>query len=274
MQLLTSFTSPPLYESLSDIVGHWHARNICKLESHLGYALRFRRIPEAWIQSCASFDLTSSWQTAGLNVTGIDYFTIGTIVHGRSTRFDPNAEAFQSWIGGYLVRLNENRPYTLQEHLNLAVIDQLNWLRHYGDPSPTCELPAAEFQRRGKLTISGGYRGTVYVGGGYSHTDMGAAAPTAWLRIAAGALAVAFNGNGAEPRVKTAHVTPAPTELPYVPIYLKGIIIIVEVRPNVHAVLYGNGVVLKDRYGVERDTFALIEDRLFETLAATVIAEA
>jgi hypothetical protein len=48
----------------------------------------------------------------------------------------------------------------------------------------------------------------------------------------------------------------------------------VEIQPSVHAVLFGNGVVLKDRHGMERDTFELIKDRLFETLTATVIVKA
>jgi hypothetical protein len=258
---------------LSDIIGHWHARKVRTLEVHLGYSLRFRRIPEPWIQGYASFDLTSSWQAAGLNVTGVDYFTVGTVVRGRTTRFDSHAETFQSWIGGYLVRLNEDRAYTLQEHLNLAVVDQVNWLRHYGDPSPACELPAAGFQNVGRVNISG-YRGTVYVGGGYSHTDIGAATQRTWLHMAARVLAMAFNGNGAEPRVRAANFIPEVTEAPYVPIFLKGIIIIVEIQPSVHAVLFGNGVVLKDRHGMERDTFELIKDRLFETLTATVIVKA
>jgi hypothetical protein len=267
------FTAPTVYNPLSDIVGHWHARKIRTLEKHLGYGLRFRRIPAAWIQGCASFDLTSSWQAAGLNVTGIDYFTVGTVVRGRSTRFDSNAETFQSWIGGYLVRLNEDRPYTIQEHLNLAVVDQVNWLRHCGDPSPVCDLSVGGFQSAGKANISG-YHGTVYVGGGYSHTDIGSGTQRTWLHVAAGVLAMAFNGNGAQPRVKAANLMPAATEVSYVRIFLKGIIIIVEIQPRVHAVLYGNGAVLKNRYGEDRDTFELIKDELFETLTATVITTA
>src|SRR5438067_9261424 len=46
--------------------------------------------------------------------------------------------------------------------------------RSYGDPSPVCDLSAGGFHGAGNANISG-YRGTVYVGGGYSHTDIGSA---------------------------------------------------------------------------------------------------
>lgn len=84
---------------------------------------------------------------------------------------------------------------------------------------------------------------------------------------------MAFNVNGTRPRIRAADLTPVAREAPYLGVFLKGIIIIVEIQPSIHAVLYGNGVVLKDRDGAERDTFTLIKDRLFETLTATIIAE-
>lgn len=266
------FTTPPVYNPISDLFGRWHARRIRALEKRIGYSLRFPRIPEAWIQACASFDLSSSWKSAGLNVTGIDYFTLGTVLWGRSTRFCPGAETFQSWIGGYLVRLNEHRAYSLQEHLNLAVIDQVNWLRHYGDPNPSCDLPATGFQVAGNINVSG-YSGNVYVGGGYSHIDIGAGKQGAWQHVAAGVLSMVFNANRVLPQIRAADLMPRTTAEAYARIFLKGIIVIVEIQPNVHAVLYGNGVVLKDRNGVERDTFELTKERIFEALRATVIAE-
>jgi hypothetical protein len=264
---------PHMYNFLSDFVGQWHARRVRALEKRIGYRLQFASIPSAWIQGCAAFDLSSSWQGAGLNVTGVDYFTLGRVSAGRSLRFQPCDDTFQSWIGGYLVRFNEDRAYSLQEHLNLAVIDQVNWLRHYGDPSPSCELREAAFHRAGTTRVSG-HPTTIYTGGGYSHTDIHSGRPNSWLRFAASVLAMAFNANGASPPVTAAALIPGGSEESYARIFLKCIIMVVEIEPLVHAVLYGNGISdIEIPNGVKRDTFKLIEPRLRQSLAGVVITK-
>ena len=153
------------------------------------------------------------------------------------------------------------------------MVDQVNWLRHYGDPHPACELLSAGFRSTRTISVSG-YPATVYVGGGYSHVDIGPGNEKAWLRVATSALALSFNCSGLLPRTSASNFMPPPTTEPYARVFLKGIIIVVEVEPRVHAVLYGNGAIFADDQGLVRDTFEPIQDRLYETLVTTAIIRA
>jgi hypothetical protein len=119
-----------------------------------------------------------------------------------------------------------------------------------------------------------GYPATIYTGGGHSHTDIHSGRPTSWLRFAAAVLAVAFNANGASPRITAAALIPAGSVESYARVFLKCIVMVVEIEPRVHAVLYGNGVsVIEKPDGVKRDTFKSIKLRLRESLAGVVITK-
>jgi hypothetical protein len=85
---------------------------------------------------------------------------------------------------------------------------------------------------------------------------------------------VAFNANGASPRITAAALIPAGSVESYARVFLKCIVMVVEIEPRVHAVLYGNGVsVIEKPDGVKRDTFKSIKLRLRESLAGVVITK-
>jgi hypothetical protein len=259
--------------ALSMFLGRWHAKKIDALAMEIGYKLVFPSIAQGWIQGWASVDLSKNWKKFGLDATGIDYFTIGGVVNGVSTRFDPCAEQFQSWIGGYLVRFSPRNTDTLQERLNLAVVDQLDWLGHYGDPHPRCELRSSSFECGGRVKVSG-YTGELYVGGGFSHTDIGNRNKRLRLQLATRFIATIFNVNNDCLRLTNDNFIPTIAQPSYSDIFLKGYVICIQIEPNVCAVLYGNGVVYKDEQGRERDTFEVIKNSLLDTLAQVVIAKA
>ena len=98
------------------------------LAKKIGYRFRYDRIPAAWIQSVVSLNMTRSWRRHGINAIGLNYWTIGVEKDGVSTRYLPDAKQYQSWLGAYLVRFLDDREFTLQDHFNLAVADQKNWL--------------------------------------------------------------------------------------------------------------------------------------------------
>src|SRR5690348_12297284 len=120
-----------MFDILQLILGRIYALKIRALERKMGYRLTFPAIADGWLQSWAAVDLTRSWKKFGLRVTGVDYFTLGQLEDGMSTRFSRTSNQFQSWIGAYLVRF-EGPKFALQDCLNLAVVDQLAWLGHCG----------------------------------------------------------------------------------------------------------------------------------------------
>lgn len=175
-------------------LGRLHLARIRAVERQVGYRLLFPKVAPGWIQGCATVDLSRNWRKFGLDATGIDYFTMGALGNGISTRFDPAAYQFQSWIGGYLVKVDRPRTWGFHESLGLAVVDQLDWLEHYGDPYPICELRASQFDNAGAIQV-GSHKGQLYVGGGRSHADIGSANNRLWLHLAARFVAMAFNRN-------------------------------------------------------------------------------
>ena len=109
-------------------------------ENKIGYKLVFKNIPDIWINGLIRCDMTRTWQNFGLKISrGANYFTVGKIKNSVSSRYDFAEPQYQSWLGGYTVKLEGGQKWTLQNYLNLAVADQRSWLKRYGDPNPFCD---------------------------------------------------------------------------------------------------------------------------------------
>jgi hypothetical protein len=78
-------------------------------EKRLGYQLEFKNIPRNWLQAKVVYEMDSVWKNEGLHAIGTNYFTIGCIENGLSSRFNPDSVYYQSWLGGYLVKFSEKR---------------------------------------------------------------------------------------------------------------------------------------------------------------------
>jgi hypothetical protein len=250
--------------------GRLHRTRIRALEKQIGYRLLFPKVAPGWIQGCAAVDLTKNWRRFGLDATGVDYFTMGALGNGISTRFDPSAYQFQSWMGGYLVKVEGPTTNALQDSLDLAVVDQLDWLGHYGDPRPLCDLKASGFKHAGTVQV-GRHEGQLYVGGGLSHADIGSGNERVWLQLAARFVAMAFNQNGNGFPLTSPNFVPIAGQPSYPEVFLKGYVICIELETDVRVVLYGNGTVHRDSKGREIDTFELIKGSLLDTLTGVVI---
>ncbi len=265
--MLTALTSNPTFmlDAVLRLIERRNSATVIALEESIGYRLVFSNIPEGWIQGVASVDLSASWRRGGLDVAGIDYFTMGAIAGSVSTRFDTGSDQFQSWIGGYLVALGPNHRRTLEENLQLANIDQLNWLGHYGDPSPSCQLTTEGFQPCGAFSVSG-YSGQLYVGGGSTHTDIGKPRRKFWRALAAKFVALSFLRNSSKLDLTAAELVPRRETLIYADIALKGYIACIPIQANVVAVLYANGTIFTDELGKRRNTFEALRETLLKAL--------
>jgi hypothetical protein len=249
-----------------------YLKKIARTEKLLGYKLTFPQIPPTWINSWAVFDLTKNWEKFGLDVTGTDYFTMGSLAGNVSTRYDPKAKQYQSWLGGYLVKFSDDRVWAIQDHLNLAVVDQVDWLRHFRDPNPICDFPSSAFEEAGPVEISG-YKGRLYVGGGISHTDIGKGSQSRWTNFLMAFMATIFNLTNPGTKLTSRNFIPSSTLNSYENVFLKCYVIILELGNDVQAVLYGNGAIFKDSDGKEVDTFELLKDEMLAAMKGIVIAK-
>ncbi len=231
-----------------------------RTEHRIGHKLSFREIPELWINGLMTCDMTRTWQQFGLKISdGANYFTVGSIKDGVSSRFSPAESQYQSWLGGYTVKLGEARRWTLQDHLNLAVADQMSWLKRYGDPRPFCDMRESDFRIVASIQ-AGGYSGTLYEGGCKTHSDVGKGYSGIWLRLSAAVVAAVFNMSNPALHLRGAMLRPRCKGASYESLRLKGYVAIFDVDENVKVVLYGNGIAAGDDTNIDT----------FETLKSTI----
>src|SRR5574340_1291990 len=77
-----------------------------ELEKSIGCKLDFRKIPAGYINGMINWNMTKTWKKFGLKISnGANYFTFGQIADDLSLRFNQSAPEYQSWLGGYTVRL-------------------------------------------------------------------------------------------------------------------------------------------------------------------------
>jgi hypothetical protein len=79
------------------------AKNELKEQIRLGYRLSLNGKPEGFINGLMIADMSNTWRKAGINCKGLNYFTLGELRDGLSTRFIPDHDFYQAWLGGYLI---------------------------------------------------------------------------------------------------------------------------------------------------------------------------
>ena len=210
-------------------------------EKQIGYTLLLRHLEPHWIGSSMTYDMTPVWQRDNLHACGVNYFTIGAIKNGQSERFNANSPYYQAWFGGYLVKFANPKTRTIAKHYDLAVSDQKNWLRIYGDKQPNVVVDTKKSKEIGDITISG-YKGKLYEGAIWSDTDVGI-------------------GNRYVPYLRRKWNASSPLGS-YQKIYLYGYIAIIEISTSIKAVLYANGAIYTDTQGKKHDTFREIKSEL------------
>ncbi len=238
---------------IARIFSYLYSKHMQRLEREIGYSLKFGKIPETWINGWMAFDMGKSWKKWGINADGVNYFTVGSLSGGTSSRFLRNKKQYQSWLGAYLVRFREDKKLTLQDYYDLAVADQKNWLEDFGDDSPFCEMPAKGTGRTEKMKV-GEYEAKLYEFlDGHSHSDVGENSGNLRNKIVMGLMASMFNR--CNPKLKLRVCSFIPKDFPsnYERVLLRGYVAIVELDKRTKVVLYGNGAAIRDEKGKEID---------------------
>jgi hypothetical protein len=245
-----------LLDTLAKSVAWFPYQLVKKVESRLGYRLELNPDHRKWIDGNIAFDMTPVWEKYGLEATGVNYFTIGKVVNGISSRFDSNSPYYQAWLGGYIVRFSQSRAWSVEDHFRLGEADQKNWLSIYGVNNPLIKLP--RMRETGTCRI-GNYKGTLYQGGGDSNTDVGDSVKLLYLSILQAGGVYFFKRSNPKLNLSYSNLIPDwKTEkrlAPYQIIHLEGYVAIVEIDSKTKAILYVNGCQFTDKNGKKTDTF-------------------
>ena len=239
-----------MIQFLAKLIAGPYKRRVNKLERRIGYRLEFKNIPLAWINGWMIFDISHAWQKHNINAIGVDYFTLGSLVNNLSSRFLRSEKQYQSWLGAYLVKFEEHRKFTLQDHFNLAIVDQEDWLGDFGDPKPFIEM-LAEHVKDSEDMVLGQYKGRLYeFSGGPSHSDVGPNSNSSYSRFLMAIMAEVMNFSNPKLKLRGENFIPKDLSANYETVILKGYVAIIELEPDTHLVLYGNGCVVdnKDYY--------------------------
>lgn len=255
---------------LQKIANHIFKTKFRKFENKIGYKLCFRNIPERFINGLVEWDITDTFKKFGLNVEeGTDYWTMGHIVDGTSSRFDHNAPEYQSWLGGYIVKLSSKQIWTAEDHFRLAIADQNSWLHTYGDPKPMTSTEGWKLTEIGPIS-SGKYSGILYEFGCTTHSDVGNGKKSSKFRIETDIMADLFNLSNPKLEIKGHILRPAVSGNDYEILKLRGYIAIFDVEENVKVVLYGNGAIVPKESG-NVDTFEIIRSDLLISIRSCEI---
>ena len=255
-----------MLETLVSPIVQIHYAYTKKREKEMGYSLTFHNLAPHWINGLMIFDMSHVWKKFGLNAIGVNYFTIGAVKNGLSTRFDAKSPYYQAWLGGYIVRFAKPHAWTLEDHFKLGVSDQKNWLKLYGDQNPFVEVDLSSLKNRGKITI-GEYEGALYEGNIWSDTDIGKGKSFLPLPLLMSGGAHHFNKDNPHLNVNYQNFIPkwkqnAEPLAPYQKILLKGYIGLIPLNATTKVMLYANGCEFTDKRGEKYDHFKTIKEEL------------
>lgn len=248
---------------------------IDRLERKIGYHFEFGKISDTWVNGWMRVDISNALVKHGIHAWCVDYFTVGALApDGISSRYDRNAKQYQSWLGAYLVKFKENREFTIQDHFDLAIADQKNWLHDFGDPKPFCEILASTFKDKGPIQI-GKYSGELYEEwSGPSHSDVGSKCDNVHNRILMSLMASMFDKSNPAINLSGKNFIPKDIHTEYETVILKGYIAIVSLEKNISLVLYGNSAALLDQNQEEVvDYTPLLKKDILEAFQEAVITK-
>lgn len=243
-------------------------------EKRLRFKVELNNLKSEWIDGTMVFDMTPVWKKHGINARGINYYTIGAVKDDLSSRYNPNSPYYQAWYGGYIVQFSKNRTWNVDDHYALGEADQKQWLEMYGDESPLALMEKNNSRLIKEVEISG-YKGKLYEGGGWSHSDVGDGYKTFMLQILMGITAEVFNISNPKLDIKTNNFIPKRNSqmqvAPHHKVYLKGFIAIIELDSKTKAVLYINATIFEDKKNKKYDYFKQTKNSLMATILSTKI---
>jgi len=149
-------------------------------QKKLGYKLEFDHLPPDWINGYAMVDMTLIWHTYGLPLSGLNYFTVGALKDGMTSRYAEESDLYQAWLGGYIFKSKKPLHWHSDGYLKLAEADQKGWLHRFGDAKP--EMDFGKLTKVEDMTVSG-KKAALYSWAGVTRSDVGTSSHALLTRV-------------------------------------------------------------------------------------------
>lgn len=206
------------------------------LQKKLGYHLTFHNLPEDWVKGYALVDMTLTWHSYGLPLTGLNYFTVGAIKSGMTTRYQEENDLYQAWLGGYVFKSKRPLHWHSNGYLRLAEADQKGWLRRFGARSP--QMDFGKLTKLQDMTILD-KKATLFSWTGVTRSDVGASSHSLLTRVMMDGMAHMMNTLTPGLHLKGKNFIPDQAERePFEELLISGYTILVNIDSKRKAVMY------------------------------------
>ncbi len=222
---------------LAQVVGPKVLKRELVVQDRIGYKLSLKDSPKGWIKALMISNMTKTWQAANLRCNGLNYYTMGEIKNGLSTRFQKDSPMYQAWLGGYIVEYDSDKKRGIKEYCKLPEADQNKWLWHFGDRSAAMQFNAPVFVRSIK---NNEIEGRLYSWTGTTHSDVGSKSSSLYTRGLMDGMAAILSKINPNLSLKGSFFVPKLNKgVPsYEPTELKGYFGVFELSPKLTIVLY------------------------------------
>ncbi|MES2630824.1 MAG: hypothetical protein V4611_02615 [Patescibacteria group bacterium] len=224
-----------MLEKLTQLVAKSILSNELKLQKKVGYRLVFKNLPDDWIDGYALVDMTLTWHSYGLPIKGLNYFTVGSLKNGLSSRFLTNDDLYQAWLGGYIFQSKKPLYWHSDDYLKLAEADQEGWLRHYGNTTP--DMDFGNLTKIDDMVLSG-KKAQLFEWVGITQSDVGNANHSLILKVMSDGMAYMMNTLTPGLKLKGKNFIPKTTQTTYQELAISGYMILVNINSRTKAVLY------------------------------------
>ncbi len=206
------------------------------LGKSIGYKMQFKNLPSDWINGYAMVDMTKTWHNYGLPIRGVNYFTLGDVQNGISSRFISEDKMYQAWLGGYIFTNDTPIDWNPQSYLKVAEADQKKWLWYYGVPNPKMDF--GNLHKIEDLHING-ISGQLYSWSGDTQSDVGYKSTNLYNQTMMEGMAYIMNQLNPHLHLEGRHFIPTAIDHPsYKKIILSGYIAIMNIGPKTKSLLY------------------------------------
>ena len=112
----------------------------------------FQYISNNWIPDYFKISMDDMWQYEGINRNGDNYYFLPKPIapFECSSRFIPDSDYFQTWLGMYTISDNSQGTYALESGipdkeaiLALTIADQKGWLKAFGLNNPSVQIDSS-----------------------------------------------------------------------------------------------------------------------------------
>lgn len=205
-------------------------------QKKLGYKLVFKDLPKDWINGYSMIDMTLTWHSYGLPLSGLNYFTVGALEDGLTTRYEEGSDLYQAWLGGYIFQSKKPLHWHSDGYLKLAEADQKGWLRRFGAETP--EMDFGKLTKIEDMTIAD-KKASMYSWAGVTRSDVGTSSHSLLTRVMMDGMADMMNTLTPGLTLSGENFIPETADrAPFEELLISGYMILVNIDSRRKAVLY------------------------------------